>query len=135
MTGYVGSVLPTLGGLLMGAAGVLFMRRGNPRYADFRADIFRRSPIPMWVYERDTLQFLDVNEAAVARYGYSRDEFLRMTLTQIRPSEDVALFLSALAGLPVERETAVYCHLAKDGRILHVAIRSHDVNFGSVPAR
>ena len=135
MTGYVGSVLPTLGCLLLGAAGVLFVRRGNPRHADFRADIFRRSPIAMWVYDRDTLQFLDVNEAAVARYGYSREEFLRMRLTQIRPSEDVALFLGALAGLPLERETAVYRHLTKDGRVLHVAIRSHDVNYGNVPAR
>ena len=135
MTGYVGGVLPTLGGLLLGAAGVLLMRRGRSPHADFRADIFRRSPIAMWVYDRDTLQFLDVNEAAVERYGYSREEFLRMKLTEIRPPEDVAVFLSALAGLPLERDTAVYRHRAKDGRVLHVAIRSHDITFGGAPAR
>src|SRR5262249_51911006 len=52
--------------------------------------LFESNPHPMWVYERDTLRFLAVNEAAVRRYGYSRQEFLNMTIEDIRPPEDRA---------------------------------------------
>jgi PAS domain-containing protein len=48
--------------------------------------LFETNPLPMWVYDRDTLGFLAVNEAAVAHYGYSRDEFLSMTIKDIKAS-------------------------------------------------
>src|SRR5439155_16054885 len=50
---------------------------------------FARNAHPMWVFDRETLTFLDVNEAAVQQYGYSRREFLRMKIVDIRPPEDV----------------------------------------------
>jgi PAS domain-containing protein len=50
----------------------------------------------MWVYDPDALHFRDVNDAAIARYGYSRDEFLAMRLTDIRPQEDVPRLLEDL---------------------------------------
>ena len=50
--------------------------------------LFLSHPDPMWVYDLDTLRFLAVNKAAVAKYGYSHDEFLAMTIADIRPSED-----------------------------------------------
>src|SRR5258706_10273135 len=56
--------------------------------------LFSGQSIPMWIHERDTLCFLEVNDAAVALYGYSRDEFLRMRLTDICPEEEVARLLS-----------------------------------------
>ena len=49
--------------------------------------LFSGHPLPMWIYDLETLAFLDVNDAAVARYGYSRDAFLAMRLTDIRPEE------------------------------------------------
>ena len=51
--------------------------------------LFDRSPVPMWVFDDETLRFLHVNEAAVRQYGFSMAEFLRMTLEDIRPPEDV----------------------------------------------
>ena len=54
--------------------------------------LFSEHPLPMWIYDLETLAFLDVNDAAVARYGYSRDAFLAMRLTDIRLDEgDVRL--------------------------------------------
>ncbi len=55
--------------------------------------LFENNPQPMWTYSLDTLRFLDVNEAAVLHYGYTRDEFLAMTLLDLRPSEEDAVAL------------------------------------------
>ena len=55
--------------------------------------LFELNPQPMWIYDLETLQFLDVNHAAVDHYGYSRDEFLGMTLKDIRPVEKIANLL------------------------------------------
>ena len=64
--------------------------------ANFRLT-FASNPLPMWVYDRGTLEFLEVNEAAVMHYDYSRAEFLRMRITDIRPLEDVPLLLVDVA--------------------------------------
>ncbi len=58
--------------------------------------LFENNPQPMWVFDRETLRFLEVNEAAVASYGYSRDEFLSMSICDIRPPEDVPEVLEML---------------------------------------
>ena len=55
--------------------------------ASFRL-LFKNNPVPMWVYNLDNLRFLAVNEAAVAQYGYSREQFLAMTVLDIRPPEE-----------------------------------------------
>ena len=52
--------------------------------------LFEHNPLPMWVFDRETLRFLEVNEAAVQQYGFDRDEFLSMTIRDIRPDEDMA---------------------------------------------
>jgi PAS domain S-box-containing protein len=59
--------------------------------------LFESNPLPMWVYALDTLEFLAVNDAAVRNYGYSRDEFLSMTIRDIRPPEDIPMLLEKLA--------------------------------------
>src|SRR5258708_35960424 len=59
--------------------------------------LFADNPLPMWVYDRETLAFLEVNEAAVAFYGYAREAFLQMRITDIRPEEDAARLLSYLS--------------------------------------
>ncbi len=50
---------------------------------------FRQSPQPMWIYDRETLNFMDVNDAALNTYGYTLEEFLKMSILQIRPPEEV----------------------------------------------
>lgn len=58
--------------------------------SDFNAaQLFQNHPDPMWVYDAETLAFLAVNEAAIAQYGYSRAEFLAMSIADIRPAEDI----------------------------------------------
>ena len=59
--------------------------------------LFFNNPLPMWIYDLETLAFLEVNNAAIAKYGYSRDEFLSMTIKDIRPPEDVPRLLENIS--------------------------------------
>jgi PAS domain S-box-containing protein len=81
--------------------------------------LFEGNPHPMWVFDRETLRFLAVNETAIDRYGYSRDEFLAMTIADIRAPE-------AAAG---DAEAAGRRHRTKDGRLVDVEITAHPVTF------
>src|SRR5690606_11798807 len=60
------------------------------------SELFQLNPLPMWVYDLHSLKFLDVNEAAVAHYGYSKVEFLSMSIQDIRPQADAAAFVEKL---------------------------------------
>jgi PAS domain S-box-containing protein len=88
--------------------------------------LFERNPLPMWLYDPKTLAFLAVNDAAIRHYGYSRDEFLRMTLKDIRPPEDVPRFLASLPDAPSGLyEAGVWGHRRKDGTIVQVEVTRH----------
>jgi len=50
---------------------------------------FERSPLPMWVYDRETFAFLAVNQAAIRQYGFTREELMRMTLRDLRDPGDL----------------------------------------------
>ena len=52
-------------------------------------DLFEKSPNPTWIFDSETLRFLDVNQAAIDLYGWSREEFLKMSILDIRPPEDI----------------------------------------------
>ena len=88
------------------------------------------NPQPMWVYDLETLQILEVNEAASQHYGYSREEFLRMQITDLRPNEDVPRLMKDIVQV---RDSWQYSgewrHLLKDGRGIDVSIRSHTLEF------
>jgi PAS domain-containing protein len=77
--------------------------------------LFILNPEPMWVYENQTLQILDVNEAALQRYRYSRPEFLALTIKELRPQEDVPKFLELLPTTPNFDRTGPWRHKLKDG--------------------
>jgi PAS domain S-box-containing protein len=80
----------------------------------------------MWVYDLETLAFLAVNESAVHHYGYSREEFLAMTLKDIRPAEDIPALYDSLARSSGGVDAAgTWRHLKKDGTIIEVEITSH----------
>ena len=85
--------------------------------------MFSVNPHPMWIYDRSTLRFLKVNDAAVKNYGYSREEFLAMTLLDIRPPEDVSSFMQSVR---VDHQgfnrSGLYRHRRKDGSIVMVEI-------------
>jgi PAS domain S-box-containing protein len=94
--------------------------------------LFEQNPAPMWVYDPETLCFLDVNEAATVHYGYGREEFLSMTIKDIRPQEDVPKLVAAIeAG---ERGD-VWRHRKKDGTVFDVEILSSDLHLNDAQAR
>ncbi|MFN8459375.1 MAG: PAS domain S-box protein, partial [Anaerolineae bacterium] len=97
--------------------------------ASFRL-LFDNNPHPMWVYDRQTLAFLEVNEAAIDHYGYSRDEFLRMNALDLRTPEEGARLLEYMRrSHPDLRRAGHWQHRLKDGRFIEVEINSHVINF------
>ena len=90
----------------------------------------------MWVFDLETLRFLDVNDAAVQKYGYSRSEFLAMTLGDIGPKEDVVRLREALGTLkPTDRMTGIWSHRKKDGSVFDVELLSTEVTILTRRAR
>jgi PAS domain S-box-containing protein len=98
--------------------------------------LFSNSPLPMWVFELETLRFLDVNEAAIRHYGYSRDEFLQMTIRDIRPAADIENMIKTSSEInPNVRTAGTWRHFKKDGTIIEVEINSHDILYNNKKAR
>lgn len=94
-------------------------------------ELFEANPHPMWVYDVETLAFLEVNEAAIYQYGYSRAEFLGMTIKDIRPPEDVERLLGNVAKISkgLNDTGSIWRHQTKGGRVLDVEIMSHFLLF------
>ena len=98
--------------------------------------LFEKNPQSMWVYDMQSLAFLAVNEAAVEHYGYSREEFLRMTVKDIRPAEDVPGLLESVSRSVEGLEKAgTWRHRKKNGNLIDVEITSHDLYWAGHPAR
>ncbi len=108
--------------------------RSRPTFGRYLS-LFILNPEPMWVYDFETLQILDVNEAAIHRYGYSGPEFLGLTIKDLRPAEDVPKFLELLPDTPNSDRTGPWRHKLKEGTIIQVLITSHTVKFGDRHAR
>jgi PAS domain S-box-containing protein len=98
--------------------------------------LFEASPTPMWVYDAETLAFLAVNDAAIRHYGYSREEFLAMTIKDIRPPEDIPRMLIDVAarGGPGDPAPKTWRHVKKDGTVIHVEITAGRLDFEGRPA-
>ena len=102
------------------------LRESEERYRR----LFESNPQPMWVYDLETLAFLAVNELAVHHYGYSREDFLAMTIKDIRPAEDIPALYDSLARSSEGVVAAgIWRHLKKDGSIIEVEITSHSLVF------
>ena len=84
--------------------------------------LFAANPHAMWVVDMDTLRFIEVNAAACTRYGYAREQFLAMRVTDIRPVEEVPRLLDALTNHGSVREMGVFRHRLKNGEVIHVEI-------------
>lgn len=97
--------------------------------------LFESNPQPMWVYDLATLRFLAVNDAAVNHYGYSRAEFLDMSIMDIRPGDEVDMLRTYIAsGNPELDHAGEWRHRKKNGDIINVEITSNRVNFAGRPA-
>ena len=99
--------------------------------------LFATSPVPMWVYDIETLRFLAVNEAAVKSYGYSAEEFLSMTIFEIRPPDEHPRLVDDLARRPEDAGGGrdYWRHRKRDGSDMEVKVTSHPLDFGGRPAR
>lgn len=98
--------------------------------------LFESTPQPIWVYNEETLGFLAVNEAATRTYGYSRDEFLSMTINDLRPQEDIPTLLIKNAADPNELViSSPWRHQTRDKRTIYVEMSSHPVVFDDKHSR
>ncbi|MES2535903.1 MAG: EAL domain-containing protein [Pseudomonadota bacterium] len=98
--------------------------------------MFEHNPHPMWVFENATLRFLAVNLSAIQHYGYTEQEFLAMTLRELRLPEDVDVMEQTVRSLPQEQKSAaVWRHRKKDGSIIQVEVSSDGIDFNGLPAR
>jgi diguanylate cyclase (GGDEF)-like protein/PAS domain S-box-containing protein len=159
---YVGRAYPLLSASLFTLAFVAFaarvliiQRRLNQREIQLQIDIAKRmraeetlqeseiqyrllfesNPVPLWVFDRATLRFLQVNEAAIRHYGYSRDEFLSMTIDQIRPKEDVPALLKELDHpTPGLEDAGAWRHITNTGAIIDVEVVTHDLKYHEIDA-
>jgi PAS domain S-box-containing protein len=95
--------------------------------------LFQENPRPMWVYDAETLRFVEVNGAAVERYGYSREEFLDLRITDIRSPEDANRLLDMLPLLRQQQEkyrfSGEWTHLGRSGERIEVEVASRDLTF------
>jgi PAS domain S-box-containing protein len=92
--------------------------------------LFENNPHPTWVFDQETLRFLAVNGAAVHKYGYSRDEFLAMTLKDIRPPEDIPALLETVKALGDGKESSgAWRHRLKDGTLIDTENTSYAMTF------
>ena len=99
-------------------------------------ELFESNPLPMWLYDTETLRFLAANDAAIRHYGYSREEFLSMTIKDIRPEEDVPELLeSADAGIRPSYVSGPWRHRKKDGTLFSLETASHETEFAGRRAR
>lgn len=98
--------------------------------------LFANNPLPMWVYDCETFRFLEVNSTTLEEYGYSREEFLNMTLLDIRLPQDSAALISAAKQRNGSTTKAGYAkHLLKNGNLIDVEVTSHQIEFNGRRAR
>ena len=107
-------------------------QEANERYGM----LFGSNPQPMWVFDADTLAFLEVNDAAVRHYGYSREEFLSMTIMDILPPEDAPGPAPRIGAHRCQRgDVALAQHQRKDGTIIDMELVSHEMELDGRRAR
>jgi len=92
--------------------------------------LFESTPQPIWVYNENTLRFVAVNEAATRTYGYTREQFLSMTVNDLRPWEDIpALLIKNALDQDELVITSPWRHQTNDNRIIYVELSSHPIVF------
>ena len=98
--------------------------------------LFESNPHSVWVYDLESLAIIDVNDAAILTYGYSREEFLTLSIKDVRPIEDVPTFLEKVARVrDVLEDQGISTHRRKDGTKVEVDITSNPIIYGGRKAR
>jgi len=98
--------------------------------------LFENNPAPMWVLDRESLRFLAVNAAAVAHYGYTREQFMTMTVPDLRPADDRERFRGFLHSLAHDQfNENIGKHITADGSEIDIAVYSRALNYNGCSAR
>jgi PAS domain S-box-containing protein len=99
--------------------------------------LFSKSPLPKWIYDFETLRFLEVNEAAIRHYGYTSEEFLSMTIKDIRPVEDQEHLTDDLNKVENDPDirTGNWRHRKKNGELIIVDTTAHFIDYANRKAR
>jgi len=110
------------------------LKASEKRYSE----LFHLSPLPMWVYDFETLKFLDVNQTALLKYGFSRSEFLKMSIMDIRPKSEVDKLQNVIletrkSGKSIYQGSFV--HQKKNGDLMHVDLKSNIIIFKGKKAK
>jgi len=122
--------------LAAAAVSEIELRRTQASVAEstlFYQQMFAGNPYPMWVIDAETFQFLDVNQAALTLYGYSRTEFLALTVLDIRPPEErasVQAHLTAMVHKSGPSKRNLWRHETKERIPLWMEVSSHTVRYG-----
>jgi PAS domain S-box-containing protein len=114
-----------------------FSRKSNANITDHEREhekLFRKNPYPMWMYDVTTLRFLTVNNAAIALYGYTEEEFLNLKITDIRPEEDVPAIVDITDEIKSNSNdqyhwSGTWRHKKKNGELIYVEVSSHEIIF------
>lgn len=139
MKGHLARLVPALQRELREAEARCVHREGQAALAASERRyrlLFHGSTLPLWVYDIETLRFLDVNDVACLVYGYSREEFLALTLRDIRPAEDVPMLeREAAADRVPPSKPRIWRHRLKNGALIDVEVRSHTIAYLGRTAR
>lgn len=110
------------------------LKASEKRYSE----LFHLSPLPMWVYDLETLKFLDVNERALITYGFSRSDFLKMSIMDIRPQSEIDKLQNVLIENRKSRKLIYqgsFIHQKKNGQLMHVDLKSNTITFKGKKAK
>jgi PAS domain S-box-containing protein len=92
--------------------------------------LFESNPMPMWILDESNFRFLNVNEAAIKHYGYSREEFMQMTAVDLRPDSEKQRFLDLKIDTGIgSHSIGMWHHKKKDGTVINVEITIDQVNY------
>jgi len=98
--------------------------------------LFENNPMPMWIISKSSLAIMDVNEAAINHYGYSRQELLKLRSTDLRPEEDVEKYLEYIRKEPTGKSNrGIWRHKKKDGTVIMVDVIADDIIYQDQQAR
>ncbi|HXB09662.1 MAG TPA: ATP-binding protein [Puia sp.] len=100
--------------------------------------LFDKSPLPKWIYDEETMRILEVNDTAIRDYGYTRTEFLGMTIADIRPAEDVPQLIEDVESIrhqPGALRNGYWRHVKKNGEVIDVSVTAHSITFEGYRAR
>lgn len=98
--------------------------------------LFENNPLPSWIYDIVTEQFLEVNHAAVAQYGYTKEEFLQLTISDLNPDEEKGAAHKSVENVVfTSSDFSTSRHLSKNGQTLFVDVSSSEISYKNRKAR